>query len=318
MHGATTNGGILANAGAHFAGDGSTDERRPALMTSTFPRPVMKSEVRAIPPAPRRIRLRPLFAHRWPLLAVGTFLAIGGALIAWLMFLQSGGKSSDATKLDEGPTQRVTAKVTRVLPPVTFDGKDWEDVRYDFQWLAEPQTLAMEGHSFVRAGLCRPGNEVPVEVFRDDPNINRIIGGILGMDRAWLRARFWLVAFAVPGGLLFLGWLAGAFQLHKVLVHGDVAVGTIHRVTVVPLLLPQMLAVDYTFRDHRATTRHNRHWVRMHGALGARLVEQLDSRRFEEMPVLHDRALPQWNRMVLPDDFLASPPAIELAESDQP
>ena len=28
---------------------------------------------------------------------------------------------------------------------------------------------------------------------------------------------------------------------------------------------------------------------------------------FEPMPVLHDRRLPQWSRLVLPGDFLSSP-----------
>ena len=60
---------------------------------------------------------------------------------------------------------------------------------------------------------------------------------------------------AVPGGLLLLGWLAGVFQLRHVLVHGDVTVGVVHRIVRVPLVLPEMLRVDYTFRDHRAVTR---------------------------------------------------------------
>ncbi|MFY9343419.1 MAG: hypothetical protein WAT39_13060 [Planctomycetota bacterium] len=272
----------------------------------------MKHEVRVIPSAPRRIRLRPLFAHRWPLLALGVLLGLVGGLVAWGMFLQSGGKFSLGPSLDRGPTARAVGKVTRVLPPVTIDGRELEDVRYDVTW----QSMTCPGGSFVPAGRCRVGDEVPIEVLVADPNTNRIVGGILHIDRAWLRARFWLVAFAVPGGLLLLSWLAGAFQLRRVLVHGDVAVGTIHRVQLVPLLLPQMLAVDYTFRDHHATTRHNRHQVRVHGALGARLLRQMTKGHYEDMPVLHDRALPQWNRMVLPDDFLASPQPIELAESD--
>lgn len=274
----------------------------------------MKHEVRDIPPAPRRIRLRPLFAHRWPLLALGTVLVVVGGLVAWLMFLQAGGKLSQGPSLDRGPTQRAVGKVGEVGPAVTFDGRPWQDVRYDFQW----QTVALRGGSFVPAGRCQVGDEVPVEVLVENPNVNRIVGGVLHIDRKWLRARFWLVVFVVPGGLLLLGWVAGAFQLRQVLAHGDVAVGTIHRVAAVRLLLPQMLAVDYTFRDHRATTRHNRHWVRAHGALGARLAQQLAADRYEDMPVLHDRRLPQWNRMVLPDDFLSSHEPIVLEGSDRP
>ena len=64
----------------------------------------MPNEVRSIPPAPRRVRLRPLLAHRWPLLAVSALMVVMGSLIAWAMFLQSGGKFSLGPALDEGPT----------------------------------------------------------------------------------------------------------------------------------------------------------------------------------------------------------------------
>jgi hypothetical protein len=117
---------------------------------------------------------------------------------------------------------------------------------------------------------------------------------------------------ALPGALLLAVWLAGAFQLRQVLRHGDVSIGTVHRVRRVPFLLPEMLSVDYTFRDHHAKTRHNRHWVRAHGKLGSRLLAQMTDSRYEELPVLHDRALPQWNRLLLPADFWPQPP-IDLA-----
>ena len=43
---------------------------------------------------------------------------------------------------------------------------------------------------------------------------------------------------------------------------------------------------------------------------GMRLHKQQHTGWFEPMPVLHDRRLPQWNRMLLPLDFLPvnSPP----------
>ena len=117
---------------------------------------------------------------------------------------------------------------------------------------------------------------------------------------------------AVPGALLLVGWLAGVFQLRQVLVHGDVSIGVVHRVRRLPFVLPEMVRVDYTFRDHHAKTRHNHHWVRVHGELGARLLQQHEAGRYEEMPVLHDRRLPQWNRMLLSQDFLPPPPALDV------
>ncbi len=272
----------------------------------------MKHEVRAIPPAPRRIRLRPLFAHRWPLLAAGALFTVTGLLLAWLMFLQSGGKMSQGPRLDTEPRKMVTGKVTKVSEPRAINGALREEVSFAFAY----HTPNQMGISFHPAGTWHVGDIVDVEVLISDPNVARIPGGMMHLDYAWLRARFWILALATPGILLLTAWAAGAFQLRLVLAHGDVAVGTIHRIRSVPLLLPEMLAVDYTFRDHHATRRHNCHWVRVHGALGARLREQLETGTFEEMPVLHHRRLPQWNRMVLPEDFLASPPPIVLLEND--
>ena len=122
--------------------------------------------------------------------------------------------------------------------------------------------------------------------------------------RAWLQARFWIATMAVPGVLILLGWLAGFFQLRQVLVHGDVSVGRVTAIANVRFVLPEMLRVTYEFRDHRAVTRMNSHWVRVHGHLGERLVKQMHTGWLEPMPVLHDRRLPQWNRMLLPRDFL--------------
>jgi hypothetical protein len=47
------------------------------------------------------------------------------------------------------------------------------------------------------------------------------------------------------------------------------------------------------------------------------LLAQLASGQLEAMPVLHDRRLPQWNRMVLPQDFLPAPaPASTATATD--
>lgn len=269
----------------------------------------MRHELREIPPAPRLVRWRPLFAHRWLLLVAGGVLVVIGTLMAWLMFLQSGGKMSLGPSLDAGPVVRVPGVLRTVWPERTFpDGSRRQEVRYEFRI----ESSNLRGGCFVPAGDWAVGGACEVEVLADDWNVNRIRGGALHLDRDWLRARFWIAVMTVPGGLLLLGWLAGVFQLRQVLVHGDVSIGVVHRVQRVPNVLPEMLRVDYTFRDHRAATRHNRHWVRAHGALGSRLLAQLTSGRYEEMPVLHDRRFPQWNRMLLPQDFLPPPGPLDF------
>lgn len=263
----------------------------------------MQHEVRSIPPAPRRVRLRALLAHRWPLLAIGGAMTVIGSLIAWLMFLQSGGKFSLGPRLDLGPTRLVEATVRAVLDPVDFDGRTWQDVRYTFE---HGSGSRLSGGSFVPAGTCSVGQQVQVEYLEADPNVSRVLGGVLHIDRKWLRGRFWVVIMTVPGALILLAWLAGVFQLRQVLVHGDVSVGRVLAVEPVRFVLPEMLRVAYEFRDHRAATRKNQHWVRAHGVLGLRLSQQGSRRRYEPIPVLHDRRLPQWNRLLLPQDFLRS------------
>lgn len=269
----------------------------------------MKSDVRAIPPAPRRIRLRPLFAHRWPLLGIGGPLVVLGALLAWAMFLQSGGKFSLGPALDAGPVRSLPGTVLRVEGPRVFAAAQWDDVRYEFEWpnAEDPLRTRLYGGSFLPRGRVQAGEPITVQALISDPNINRARGGMLHIDRDWLHAKFWAQVMVVPGALLLLGWLAGAFQLRRVLVHGDVSIGTVHRVRLVPFVLPQMLAVDFTFRDHRAIARHARHWVRAHGPIGARLARSQNG-EYELLPVLFDRQVPQWSRILIADDFLPSPP----------
>lgn len=263
----------------------------------------MMQDVRSIPVAPRRIRVRPLLAHRWPLLAFGGVLCIVGSLLAWLMFLQAGGKWSDSARLDRGPCGIVTGTVQEVGPAFEDAGRTLHWVRYGFRWQAPGDGVELRGTSFVLAPPPQVGDDVDVEVLVAEPNRSRIVGGLHMLDRSYLHASFWLSAMVAPGGLLLLGWLAAAFRLRHVLVHGDVSVGRLRRVEPVPLVLPQMLRVEYEFRDHQAIARRSAHWVRVHGALGRRLLARGPGAA-EPLPVLHDRQFPQHSRLLLPQDFL--------------
>lgn len=276
----------------------------------------MQSEVQKIPPAPRRLRIRPLLAHRWPLLAIGGAMVVLGGLVAWAMFLQSGGKLGDDPLLASGPVETVDGEVTAVLDATHFDDRDWHDVRYQFDYVAriegrEPgrtieHSLPLQGMCYVPLGTCRVGQAVRIRVLEGDRNVHCIVGGVKHIHRQWLYARFWLLALVVPGALILLAWLTGVFQLRQVLVHGDVSVGRVLAVTPVRWVLPEMLRVQYEFRDHRARVRKNRHWVRAHGALGRRLTAPSRARHKDGLPVLHDRRLPHWNRLLLAEDCLRS------------
>lgn len=275
----------------------------------------MMQDVRSIPPAPRRVRPGPLVAHRWPLLAAGGALTALGGLVAWLMFLQQGGKYSDSVRLDRGPCAIVTGTVQHVGAPFVQGDRTLRWVGYEFAWLADPHAITLMGQSFVPEPAPAAGDHVDVEVLVDEPHRSRIVGGLAMIDRAYLHPRFWLAAVVAPGGLLLLGWLAGAFQLRHVLVHGDVSIGRVVALAPVPLVLPQMLRIDYEFRDHRAIVRRAGHWVRLHGALGMRLLEAR-RRGAEPLPVLHDRHDPQRSRVVLPEDFLPESTATPGALSE--
>lgn len=260
----------------------------------------MMHEVRSIPPAPRRIRLRPLFAHRWPLAITGLLALLGGALVAWLMFLQSGGKPSDQERLERGPVTLLHGRVDEVS---AHPGLARQQAAYEFTWDGEKHT----GNASVPTGSLVAGQDVEIRVLTEQPGINCVVGGVLFLDRVWLRPAFWLAVLAAPGALVLLVWLAGFVVLRRVLEHGDATVGRVVGIHEVVLVVPEMLRVTYEFRDHRAVLRVGSHWVRTRGDLGARLLQQRRAEKFEALPVLHDRAVPRWNRLILPADFLVDP-----------
>ncbi len=244
---------------------------------------------------------------------------VTGGLLAWMLFLAAGGKASDQRRLDLGPTVAATATIVRVDEPLSERGQlvPWHDgiarqtVHYTFHYRDQDHG----GQSPTRIGAYPVGEEVTIELLPAEPNCNRIRGSQLYVQRAWLQPGSWLLGLVVPGALVLLGWLAGVFQLRQVLVHGDVSVGQVNAIAPVRWVVPPMLQVRFQFRDHRAQLRRSRHWVRQHSELGRRLLHQLHTGWFEPMPVLHDRRLPQWSRMLLPLDFL---PPLSLADSHLP
>jgi len=269
----------------------------------------MMHEVRCIPTAPRRVRAGPVLAHGWPLLAVGAVMTVVGGLWAWMLFLAAGAKPSDQRRLDEGPTEQVQGVVDRVDEPLRdrsgnlvpwHDAVQRQTVHYQFRW----RDRDLMGESLAELGECAVGSDVTVELLAHEPHINRIVGTLLHLERAWLQPGNWLLGVVGPGALLLLGWLSGVLRLRHVLVHGDVAVGTVLGVWPVRGVLPEMLRVAFVFRDRHAVTQRGGHWVRVHSGLGRRLAQQLQAGRYEPMPVLHGRRSPRGGRMLVPQDFL--------------
>jgi hypothetical protein len=269
----------------------------------------MMHEVRCIPTAPRRVRAGPILAHGWPLLAVGAVMTVVGGLWAWMLFLAAGAKPSDQRHLDEGPTEQVQAVVDRVDEPLR-DGRgnlvQWHDAvqRQTVHYQFRHRDKDLMGESFAAVGDYVVGSIVTVEVLPQEPHINRIVGTLLHVERAWLQPGNWLLVVVGPGALLLAGWLSGVLRLRHVLVHGDVAVGTVLAVSPVRGVLPEMLRVMFVFRDRHAATQRGGHWVRVHSSLGRRLAQQLQAGHFEPMPVLHGRRHPRGGRMLVPQDFL--------------
>jgi len=266
----------------------------------------MTREVQGIPPAPRRVHLRKALGYRWPLAAAALVLAVYGGVLTWMVFLANGGKALDGRRLDTEPTDRASAIVTGVEPGGRIDADTPADrVSFKFDYGGH---RGWTNESFVARGTFDDGDTTTVELLPGEPHICRLVGGYNDLIPGWLRPGPWFVVIVVPGLLAGLGYLAGVFHLHRVLVHGDVTVAQVLSVRRVPFCLPETWSVRFSFRDHHARERISRHWVRAHSPIGARL-QQLDEHGTAKLrvPVLHDRRWPQYCRLVVAGDFAARP-----------
>jgi hypothetical protein len=182
--------------------------------------------------------------------------------------------------------------------PRKVDGAPHEVIHYRFA----SGGREFDGTAFAPAGRFRPQDAVTVELLENEPNRNRIVGTRLHVAKAWLDPGLWFATLVVPGLLLLLGWLAGVFHLRHIVVHGDVSVATVLQIERLRWVLPATLSVRYSFKDHRAILRRGRHWVRVRGPLGQRLLSWHGDGP-QTLPVLHDRRYPQWNRLAVAPDF---------------
>jgi hypothetical protein len=262
----------------------------------------MTREVHEIPPAPRLVRWRAVLWRRWPLLLLGVMFGVYGGLLAIMLgYASTGGLTRSDTLLDElGPNvSRAEATVVRVEPAAAHvDGAPAEYVHFEFR-VGDRQ---VPGICLAPRGRYRADDVAVAEYdpLRERDGISRLAGtrvvtvpvaGALGL---------WLRVVVLPGLLALAAWWLGVLRMRRMLQNGIVAVAEVRDVRKVRVPAPEVLRVDFQFRDHHARVRHGRHWVRAHSALGQRLA-----RNPARLTVVHDRVRPRRCRLVLPEDFRA-------------
>ena len=254
----------------------------------------MTREIHELPPAPRHVRWRAVACRRLPLAIVGFLLAVYGGAWTLMLFFAQAGKPQDDRLLDRS-ARHAPARVVRV-EPVRAWIEDAPAVRVEYRYVPE-DGAERTGTCFAPAGRFRPGAAVHAEYLPGMPHKSRLVGGRISLLGDWATPGLRLAVF--PGVLLLLLWLQGVVDLRRMMTWGVAAVAEVLEVRPVRYVLPEMLVVNYRFRDHHALPREGRHWVRRRSSLGRRL-EALPTRA----AVLHSRARPEHNRLVVVEDFV--------------
>ena len=267
----------------------------------------MSHEVQQIPPTPRRVLWRAALAHRWPLAFVGFMLFVYGGLWTLMLFFHSQGKHKDDTDLDVAASLCSGTVFRTEQIEGRIGGKRVERVHYTFT-VPSSGTLPALGPQvsdcLAEVGRYAQDATVEVEYLPDRPQTNRIAGERIDLLGDWVSPSVRISV--LPGFLILLLYFTGALRFRHVLRHGDVAVAHVTGVRHVRFVLPEMLSVDYEFRDHRARWRSAWHWVREHSELGGRLREGA-----HELPVVHHRMRPWQSRLVEPGQF-KSPVSLDV------
>jgi hypothetical protein len=275
----------------------------------------MTREVHEIPPAPRLVRWRAVLWRRWPLLLLGLLGGVYGGLFAIMLgYASTGGLSRSDTLLDEAGANvpRAKARVVKVEPAAAHaHGELLEYVHFVF-----------EGGSGLVPGIClAPRGRYAVDAvavaeydpLRERDGISRLEGTRVATVPVAGALGLWLRAVVLPGALALVAWWLGVVRVRRMLQNGIVAVAEVRSLRKLRWVAPEMLRVEFAFRDQHAHVRHGRHWVRAHSALGQRLA-----RNSARLTVVHDRARPRRCRLVLPEDFRARAPSSGTPSSGTP
>ncbi len=210
-----------------------------------------------------------------------------------MLFLWSGGKPS-VDRLLNSSAQIANGQISKQVQ-AEEGGKP---PRYEYEFTtADGQQH--QGFSFMPEGtVLQPGKAVAVEFFPSQPSINRLQGGFLSRTPPLVGIFFWSIF--VPGLLSLSLWILAVLRLRQLMTHGDVAHGEIIQCQDIPVLLPSMLKVEYSFRDRHAKLFVASHWVRQRSELGQRLRENP-----KQLAVIHSRKGKNLSRLVMADDFVA-------------
>lgn len=253
----------------------------------------MTREVQQIPLAPRHsVRWSAALWHRWPLALMSFLLTVYGGLWTLMLFFASAGKPIDDARLDSSASivRGIVVEVddTNAQMP---DGT--QSVRIHYRFPIDGNDVY--GKSFASIGP-KPGDAIDVQFLAGAFHVNRASGGRISLLGDFVTPAFSITV--IPGVGLLLAWVFGVARTRHLLVHGDVAVANLVEVRRVPLVVPTMLEIRFTFRDRSATEQAGRHWVRERSPLGARVLSQPSS-----IVVIHDRELPQRYRLIIADEF---------------
>ncbi len=259
----------------------------------------MSREVHAIPPAPRRVRWRSIFGYRWPLALAAFLLGLYAGLWTWMLFLN---QRLGQERLEQSD-QRIEAQAEIIAVDRAGrmdDGSPAERVWFRF----EHQGMTQTQRSFAPVGRYAVGSTETIQLITGNPEFSCLLDAQMEPSLFWIDPRSWFAVLVVPGLIAFVMWLSGVLRLYRILTHGDVGVAEIISVQAVRWVLPETWSVRFQFRDHQATVRRSRHWVRVHGDLGYRLrgFDPLAERPMR-VPVLHDRRWPQHCRLVVGGDL---------------
>ena len=254
----------------------------------------MSHAVQQIPPALRELRWDAVLWHFWPLAFLGLGLAVYGGLWTLMLYFASGGKPSDDVRLDQEAVIAWGRIESVARARSSYRGEVQDLLSYSFENSQGHREL---GRCFAPTAGTPIGQLVEVEFLAEDPHINRLRGGRIGLLSNYVGLAFWTLV--LPGFALLLFWHVCVWRLRRILRQGDVAVAEVLDVRRLRLVIPDMLSVHYSFRDHHAELRTGWHWVRERSLLG----EQL-SAGDERLAVICDRRRPRLNRLVLPAQFL--------------
>jgi hypothetical protein len=233
----------------------------------------------------------------WPFAFSGFILGVYGGLITLMLVFAAGGKPADDKLLDTH-SEVVVGLVTKVE-----GGADGRPIRPSYRFTTRSGRPLLNCRAFLDQKGIAENDPIEVEYVPGQPYINRPVGGKIALVPPLHLTFVW---FFRAGVLCFAIWLTAVWRLRRLMIHGDITVGTVTATHPVPYVMPTTLRVDYSYRDHNAHEKTASHWVRARSALGIRIAENP-----KQIAVLLGRSGPGVSRLVMADDFV-----VELGARD--